>query len=881
MSAPFRPYDHLHWSLLIVLGLVAACSPNKDRFANRTYHRLTARDNGWFNANEKLKEVVAQLEHDHIDDFDEVLPLFIYGTEDEAKGAAPELEKCIEKCSLVIERHSMDVKGKERNKWIDDAYFVIGRSHFYKHNFFDAQRIFDYIGRRFKGEDKQMEARVWLSRTLIEVEQYARAQSVLDEVKEVKELPKRFPHDQLAAVQADLDLHRGKVDDAIIELERAVDITKDRQDRVRWAFILAQLYQLKGQEEKAIAQYAHVVRMNPSYELAFHAQIFQALAFNKGNSEALRKKLHKMLRDEKNVDHFDMIHYALAELDLKENKKEDAIAQLKTSCLVNTTDRKQKAKSYLRLADLYFDDRVYANAQKYYDSTTTVLAETHPRFHEVSTRAEVLGDLVEQLEIIAHEDSLQALAGMSVEEREERVRDLIRKREREEEEKQAAEAAAREVAQTTQVKPATPTGGSDRGQWYFYNAQQIARGAVEFRKKWGDRKLEDDWRRSDKSGSAIAQESEEEEEESVANNEEDEKDLPDWKDPDFYLKDIPKDSAAIMASDARVCEALYKAGMIYKEKLGDVDNAIESFENLNSRFEDCSYTPESYYQMYRIYLEKERSGTFIDFSGASSRHYADIILERWPDSEFARLVQDPDRLEADEAHRQMEAAEYDQVYHRFRQRDLMGVITACNAVIDNEPKNHLLSKYYLLKAMAVGGMHELTAFRIALNEVKDEFPDSDEATAATEILAVLDRENKGAASSVDDAPQKGGGSDYQPGKGPHYIAIIYPDTADPIEEAKTRISNFNMRYFAGKNILVENTILDAHTQVILLRLFSDKAAAMAYYEQFLNDVGMLSGINDQGYPIFAISPDNYSQLYKNKDVAAYSAFFNANYLKTQ
>ncbi|MCB9168842.1 MAG: tetratricopeptide repeat protein [Flavobacteriales bacterium] len=871
----------MRWRLVLLAGLAVACSPNKDRFANRVYHRLTARDNGWFNANEKLKEVVADLEHHHVDDYDEVLPLFIYGTEDEAKASASDLEKCIEKCSLVIERHSMDVKGKERNKWIDDAYFVIGRSHFYKHNYFDAQRIFDYIGRRFKGEDKQMEAKVWLARTLIEVEQYARAQSVLDEVKEEKELPKHFPHDELAAVQADLDLHRGKVDDAIIELEHAVDITKDRQDRVRWAFILAQLYQLKGQEEKAIAQYAHVVRMNPPYELAFHAQIFQALAFNKGNSEVLRKKLNKMLHDDKHVDHYDMIHYALADLDLKDNKEEEAIAQLKLSCLVSTTDRKQKAKSYLKLADLYFDDRAYADAQKYYDSTSTVLDETNPRYDEVRTRAEVLGDLVEQLDIIALEDSLQALAGLSKEEREQRVKGLIEQREKQEEERAAKEAAAREVAESTPVKPATPSNSSDRGQWYFYNAQQIARGATEFRKKWGERKLEDDWRRSDKSGAALATGTEEEEDGETAEKGEEAKEIPDWKDPDFYMKDIPKDTAALMASDARICEALYKSGMIYKEKLKDVDNAIESFENLNSRFADCSYTPESYYQMYRIYLEKERTGNFIDFSGATSKHYADIIMERWPDSEFARLVQDPDRLEEAEAHRQMEAAEYDQVYHRFKQHDLMGVITACNDVISNEPQNHLLPKYYMLKAMAVGGMHELTAFRTALNEVKDKFPGSDEAQAASDILAVLDNKDQASGTASDKAAGKDGASNYQLGQGPHYIAIIYPSSAGPIEDAKTKISNFDQRYFAGKNILIENTILNDDSQVILLRLFADKAAAMAYYQQFLNDVGMLAGINDQGYPIFAISPDNYSQLYRNKDVAAYTAFFNANYLKTQ
>ncbi len=140
--------------LLVVMGLAVGCSQQNDAFLNRTYHRLTARDNGWFNANEKLKEVVFDIEDTHVDDYDEVLPLFVYGTPEKAKSATPDLEKCIDKCSLVIERHSMDIKGKEKNAWIDDAWFVIAKSQFYKGNYYEAERGFTYVSRRFKGREQ-------------------------------------------------------------------------------------------------------------------------------------------------------------------------------------------------------------------------------------------------------------------------------------------------------------------------------------------------------------------------------------------------------------------------------------------------------------------------------------------------------------------------------------------------------------------------------------------------------------------------------------------------------------------------------------------------------------------------------------------------------
>lgn len=859
-------------------ALLVACSKEKDAFLNRTYHRLTARDNGWFNANEKLKEVVAGIEKDYPEDFDKILPIHVYGTEEQAKGAIPELEKCIEKCATVIDRHSMQIKDKERNRWIDDAYLVIAKSKFYERKYYDAQRTSDYIGRKFKGQDKQLEGKLLLARTLIELEQYAKAQTTLDEVRNEKELPKHFPHDELSALQADLDLRRGKVDDAITNLERAIEVAERKKDKVRWSFILAQLYQAKGHEEKATAQFARVTRMGAPYELDFHARIYEALAFDAGSSKAIRQKLNRMLRDDKHVDHFDMIHYALADLDLKESQDSSAIDHLRTSARVSTTDTRQKGKCFLKLADLYFEKRKYASAQQYYDSTQVLLTEEDPRFEEVKVRAEVLGDLVEQLRIIDREDSLRALSKLDPEEQKKRIERIIRDREQAEEARKEAEAAARETESTTLTPTKGPgTAAPVDGAWYFYNPTTVARGAAEFRKKWGARPLEDDWRRKDRSGSAVNEEVVEEEETGGDEGDESE-DAAEWKDPKYYLKDIPSDSTAIAASDGRICEALYRSGMIYKEKLRDTDNAVESFENLNSRFDECRYTPESYYQLYRIYLEKERDEKYINFSGMGSQTYANIIMERWPDSEFARLVRDPNALQADAARMAVASAEYEQLYRNFRQGDYLGTITACNTVIANEPRNPVLAKYHLLKAMAVGGMKELSAFRAALEDVKTKFGGSDEARAASDILAVLDGQGAKQPPAND---KSSSAPSFRVDQGQHYFALLFPTADGNIMDVKARISDFNRQFFPGTTIQVTSSFLNADMQVILLSVFETKGKAMEYYDLFLSQRPELAGINDQGYTTFAITPDNYSALYKSKNVDAYSAFFVENYLEGQ
>ncbi|HMN04484.1 MAG TPA: hypothetical protein PKD45_02060 [Flavobacteriales bacterium] len=866
--------------LLIVLAVVAmaGCSTSKDAFLNRTFHRLVTRDNSWFNANERLNEAVAAMQKAHVDDYDEVLPIFVNGTAEEARALVPEMEICIEKCATVIDRNSMEFGGKEKNNWVPEAWFVIGKSHFYKRGYLDAARTFDYVGRRYKGHDKQMEAKLWLARTSIGLEQYARAQTTLDEITGQKKLPKKFPHDQLSAVQADLYLHRGRVDNGITSLEHAVSIAKAKKDRIRWSFILAQLYQMKGQQEKAIALYNKVAHMGPPYEMGFHAQIFQALALGHGDTKALRQKLTKMLRDEKHRDHFDMIHYAMAELDLRDNLKEDAIAQLKLSTHTSTVDTRQKAKSFLKLADLYFDDKKYPAAQQYYDSTSTLLTEEHPRFDEVTTRAEVLGDLVEQLNIIAREDSLQAFAKLDPEEREKRIRRMIKERERQEElDKQAAEDARDLLANA----PATPgkTGGQPGagGAWYFYNPTQIARGMADFKKKWGNRANDDDWRRADKSGSALVDIVEEEGPETTASTGTTETGEPEWKNPESYLKDIPVNEAMLDSSNAHICKALYISGMIYKEKLKDVDNAIESFQVLNDRFEDCRYTPESYYQLYRIYLAKEQAGNFMDFGGASSKHYADIVLERWPGSEFARLVQNPDQLQADEANRLAEDQAYQDLYALFKQGAYRGVIATCEGVLASEPRNHLLPKYALLKAMAIGGLRLMGPFREALTYVRDTYEGSEEATAAAALLASLEKTDK-AGEETTTPPPAAKETSYAQAKGEHYVIIIIPEAAGPIDPIKAAISNFNQRFFRNQAIEVKNSMWTGKDQVVMMRLFQTKELAMTYYDLFKNNKGDLAGINDQGYPLLVISSGNYPKFYVAKDTEGYTDFFDRNYL---
>ena len=142
-----------------------------------------------------------------------------------------------------------------------------------------------------------------------------------------------------------------------------------------------------------------------------------------------------MLKDEKNLEYQDQIYYALAELSLEERDREAGIDYLKKSISSSVDNQKQKAKSFLRLADLYFEDREYEYAQAYYDSTAVNIAENHPRYDYITNMAESLGELVANLNVIELQDSLREYCSMNMDQRMEALREVQKQLEREAEDR--------------------------------------------------------------------------------------------------------------------------------------------------------------------------------------------------------------------------------------------------------------------------------------------------------------------------------------------------------------------------------------------------------------------------------------------------------------
>ncbi|NNE54417.1 MAG: hypothetical protein HKN32_00255, partial [Flavobacteriales bacterium] len=411
-----------------------------------------------------------------------------------------------------------------------------------------------------------------------------------------------------------------------------------------------------------------------------------------------------------------------------------------------------------------------------------------------------------------------------------------------------------------------------------------------FKDYWGDRPLEDNWRRRNKLSSGFGGDEEEEpeegEEELVV-----EEEKPGANDPyyvptlDELLAGLPcGNEEALSSSQATVCEAYYQAGVVYKEKLEDFDNAVEKWEVLVTSYEDSDFHPTAFYQLYRSYLAKEQEGNFFcPDPSCSSEYWAKRISEKYPGSEWDKLVTNPDYKDYKDILEAEERAAYELVYNEYHFKQYLEVIQMCNEVIQNEPDNHLLCKYRIMKARCIGHMDGMTGQRSNyINELKDviaQCPESEEAEAAKSILAFLESESTGQAQPEpkEDAPVIENDIYSFDESAKHYLAIVFPIKGGNVNEIKGDVADFNTKFFKSSALKTTSNLLGKEKQIVMVKTFANSVDANLYYSAFISNNEELSEINGASYDIFLISKDNYLTLFKTKSLEAYTQFFATNY----
>ncbi len=887
-------------TVLVIIALtVVSCSVKKNNILSREYHKTLAHYNGYFNAREKVKEGAKTLYVGQIDRYDRILSVFKYGTEAQAKAIFPDMDEAIKKVSIVIQRHSMEIDGKERNKWIEDCYLLIGNAQFLKHDTWTAIESYQYVAAQYRSEPIRYDALLGLTHCYLRLGKMPDADYLLSTMKDDKEMPSEL-RSFYNATYADYYLLQNDLEKGAEHLEKALSSAKKRADRYRYAFILGQIYQKLDKHPEAVARYDQVIKLSPPYEMAFNARVNRARSVdvNSEDGKDIRKMLEKMLTDEKNIEYQDQIYYALAEISFKENNIPQAVELFKKSAATSVSNTNQKALSFLRLAEINFKKPDYKLAQQYYDSTASTISEDHPDYFAIINTKNNLNKLIKNLNIIQTEDSLQALSSKSAAEREqiidklieaenaEKTRLLLEKKERESADKEAKEfnSGVPFTGGQQDIKPGVP-GQSGGSGWYFSNPSTISFGFNEFIRVWGNRKLEDNWRRSTRTLFAEAENPEEFNEVSDSADAIDEaaRDsilaLDNSKRKIAYTSSIPVTPEQIAKSNERIVEAYYNVGLIYKEQLKDNKESNKNFETLLQRYPENDYKIPTIYNLYRVNLalgDEEKA-----------EYYKNIILTQYGETEYAKIILNPDYYKDQQRKVAIQKVFYENTYRAYLNKQYDDVIER-KAVADSLfPASDLAPKFEFLRAMAIGKSRSILEFENALKGVVTHYPEDTVSVRAKEILAMINPSmynrkdsvaNPGSTpSNLVEAPKAKTTFTFSPDT-LQYVVFIYTNNVISSNEFKIAISNYNNKFYSLKKLQISNSIMGEDNQMMMIRQFDNKQEGLTYLNGLLTDPEALNDIAKRIARYFTITPDNLLLLMQTKDVDGYDAFYEEKYL---
>ncbi len=888
----------------MVSGMISGCTTEKNTRASRAYHNLTARYNIYFNGKESLIAGVEQIEKGLEDDFTQILPVYKESSPSAENIARADMDNAILKGSKLVQTHSITKKPKrqrirtrkyqqfasqeEFNEWIDDSYLLIGKAYFYQHNFASATENFSYLLRKFPEGKAGNEAKVWLIRCYSELDRFPEALEMIQSIQSDKGFPRRLDK-EVAKAAADMYLKQKEYRESIKFLEIARDKSRSGREKARLQYITAQLYREIGDESQAIEAFRRVKKHNPSYKMAFNARVNAAGMFSgKGDPAKLKKELQKMLRDNKNTEFKDQIYYALANVYFREGNRTQAIENYRNSVSSSVDNDFQLAQSALTVAGIYFEDKVYPDAQAYYDSAMMVIDEEYPDYDKINIRYTSLSGLIENLTTIEVQDSLQKLALMP----EGELNTLIDKwiAAKKEQQRQAELMATGDQYQRGYYRSNEYRFGLGRsdegGGWYFYNPQTISYGRAQFQQRWGRRKLEDDWRRTNKSIVSMA------DMEGFTELIDSTKIKPRVEDPlerDFYTQDIPFGDSLMAISHEKIRDALYNAGKIFKSDFSDYIRSAEMFEELNRRYPDNIYLLSNLYDLYDLY---ELMGDPV-----RAKEYRDLIINRYPDSKFARYLQNPNYFIELQAQQDSLNRLYQDIFYDYKSGRYTSVIARTAGFKTMEPDSLLLSKIDFMQSVSQGAISDKRNFQTLLEKYLSDYPKAETAPLATEILTLIKDSTLADYRKLVDMGylhEEIRNTELQAGRQPendefggkysydedllHYFVIAYSSQAGiDVNRLKFDIANYNLDHYTRLDFDIEEEILDSRTKMLLVRSLENKEQGLIYFRALIRQSEVFRALSNADYVNFMVSSTNYRQILTEKSISDYLLFFIRNY----
>ena len=870
---------------VIGLLLLSGCSTKKNTLTRRMYHNLTSHYNIYWNGEKSLKDGEQQLRTQAKDDYSKVLRVYNYGTKQDGMAMNSTMDRALEKTSICVQKHSMKFGNRERVKWIDDAYLVMAKAHFFKHDYIPAKRTFDFVATEFNANDIAHVANMWLVKTYIQTEEYPKAIAMIEQLRAktagLSKPPKELMRNMDFTI-ADYFIATKDYNNAVKYLKSGILLNDDRDRRTRAMFILGQIYMLQGDSERATAQFKKVIKRNPEYEMVFESRMNMAKVGTVDNAAELYKMMNKMLRDPNNEDYRDRIYYAMAELALREGDEAKAVRYLRKSVAAYKDNQIQRMQSSLKAASILFESNQYELAQAYYDTAVTSMNREYEGYDSIMNISQTLNELVMYASVVRDQDSLLRVAAMDSTERNiliDRIiaqvieQEQIEQQQREYEEQLALMGSAVGESEQQKSEPTNNTAAS----WYFYNPTSVSKGITEFTRKWGMRKLEDNWHISDKRSLAAVMSGEESGDLEGKDGKTPQDSLSNVSytnhDRGYYLQDLPFTMEQKEVADSLIADGLYHLGFLYMDRLSDLPRSIESYEQLDTRYPGNEKELPTWYALYKMNKDLSNEEKSLIYKGK--------IFDKYPTSSYAEFINDPSYFEKLQAQEKEASEFYSKTYEAFEQGQYYRVKMNTERAMElYEADTALIPRFAFLHAVAEGRLVSIDTMAFSLYNLVRTYPQSSITPYARQVLENINEEYHLGLVLTDIDNEKGGDEPevkkaspyvYEPNS-EHFVMIVCDSKAVRVDPLMVRISDFNKKEHRTRTFNIKNVLLDDDRTIVTIGNFDSESKAADYItSMFIGDY-VFGGIDKTKYTIIPISIKNYPIFYQSKDLEEYNTF---------
>lgn len=903
--------------------------------------------NFYFNANNKLNEVLENAKAEFKDDYSLLLPFYNYSL-DITAGDSIQLDSITYKSSTGIALHDL------RNDWVDNLYLLWGASYYLQKKFDSAYLMFQFINYAFATKEKdgyylaigssrdgnsalsistkeknsipkrifaeppsRNDAFIWQIRNFLAQDQFAEAASLIVTLRSDPLFPKRLQND-LQEVQAYWFYKQNMWDSAAAHLIKALDNATNKQEKTRWEYLAAQLYELSGNYKEAEKYYGKVSSHTTDPVMDIYARLFSIKVNKDGGDKTIDKnvaELIKMAKKDKYTDYRDIIYYMAAQMLLEGNNTDAAISLLLKSTQYSVAGNDaQRNKAFLQLAELSFAKKQYRPAYNYYDS----LKLDEPSLKNVealAARKEMLQRLALNFEIIKRQDSLQRIALLPEDDRRDFVKKMVRQIRKQQGLKDEVPATTGSPFTTTAPRPLFPT-ADQKGEWYFYNASFRSAGQNEFKNKWGNRPNADNWRRSAAIAAGITNNSNQ-----PGNNNSSENSNQSGAEVSFdgLFGNLPVTPEKLKISNDSIQQAMFMLGKIYVQEIEDCAAGTETFEELKSRFSAFDKMDEVLFNLYYCYYKNGET--------AKAAAIKKLMSEKYAGSNFTSIVT-TGKNKAPGAANPEATKMYEKIYDLFIEGNFEQAITEKKIADSLYGKNFWTPQLLYIEAVYYIKQKNDSMAITVLNNIITQFENTPLAAKSSNLIEVLSRrkqieedlKNLVITRYPDDAiinqpdpvkpvvitnPAKDTTQTkplppvtnnnppikdtivskplppviplqftYKPSEA-HYVMLIL-NKVDPVfmNEAKNAFSGYNKETYYNKKFTTELFELNGDNRLLLISPFKTAQEAIDYIDKVLPKTAteIIPWLKGGKYSFSILDNNNFEILKATKDIEKYKDF---------